>query len=67
MALPCPNCQTPLGITLDFIVKNPMSVCPNCQTVFNFAVSDEIIESFKEALQEIEDIKKQYSGSVKFG
>jgi uncharacterized Zn finger protein (UPF0148 family) len=67
MALPCPSCQTPLGITLDFIVKNPMSVCPNCQTVFNFAVSEEIVESFREALQEIEDIKKQYDGSVKFG
>lgn len=67
MAIPCPGCQTPLGITLDFIVKNPMSVCPNCETVFNFAVSQEIIESFKDALQEIEDIKKQYNGSVKFG
>ena len=44
-----------------------MSVCPSCQTVFNFAVSEEIIESFKEALQEIEDIKKQYNGLVKFG
>jgi uncharacterized protein YbaR (Trm112 family) len=56
MALPCPNCKTPIGLTLDFIVKNPVSVCPSCKTVFNFAVSEEI-----------EDIKKQYSGSVKFG
>lgn len=67
MALPCPSCKIPIGLTLDFIVKNPVSVCPSCKTVFNFAISDEIVKSFKEALQEIEDIKKQYSGSVKFG
>ena len=53
MALPCPNCQTPLGISLDFIIKNPVSVCPTCQTVFNFAVNDEIIKTFKETLNEM--------------
>jgi hypothetical protein len=67
MALPCPNCHTPLGISLDFIIKNPLSVCPTCQTVFNFAVNDEIIKTFRETLNEIEDIKKQYKGMVKFG
>ena len=54
-------------ISLDFIIKNPVSVCPTCQTLFNFAVNDEIIKTFRETLNEIEDIKKQYKGMVKFG
>jgi transcription initiation factor IIE alpha subunit len=66
MALPCPACRTPLGIDLAFILKHPMSVCPNCQIILDFSVNDEIKNSFKEALSDIDKIKKQYKGTVKF-
>ena len=64
--MPCPYCREPLGLTLEFITKNPVSKCPHCDTVFNFAVSDEIIKKFRKVTSEIEDIKKQYKGIVKF-
>jgi transcription initiation factor IIE alpha subunit len=66
MSLPCPNCQTPIGLTLKFIIKNPISLCPHCNTIFNFSVNSEIVKSYKEAISEIEKIKKQYKGTVKF-
>jgi uncharacterized protein YbaR (Trm112 family) len=67
MALPCPACKQPLGLTLEFIFKHPVSACPHCETVLDFTVNDEIKEKYKEALIEIEKIKKEYQGVVKFG
>jgi len=66
MSLPCPSCQNPLGLSLEFIIKHPISACPHCQTIFNFTVNDEIKVSFKDAVSEIEKIKKEYKGMVKF-
>jgi len=67
MALPCPGCRTPLGLDLAFILKHPISVCPNCGTIMNFTVNDDIKSKFKDAMDEIENVKKQYKGMVKFG
>jgi hypothetical protein len=67
MALPCPMCRKPLGLTLEFIIKNPVSACPHCRTILDFTVNDEIKESFTKVLKEIDQIKKQYKGQVKFG
>ena len=67
MALPCPACRTPLGIDLQFIMKHPVSVCPSCQTILDFTVNDEIKGKFNEAMREIEDIKKKYKNTAKFG
>jgi len=64
--LPCPFCKNPLGFSLDFIIKNPISACPGCKTVFNFAVEDEIKGKMNKALHEIETVKKRYQGLVKF-
>ncbi len=33
----------------------------------NFTVNDEIKKKFKDAINEIENVKKQYKGMVKFG
>jgi transcription initiation factor IIE alpha subunit len=67
MALPCPYCKTPLGIDLQFIMQNPMSVCPNCNVILDFTVNDEIKAKFNEAMQEIADIKNKYKNIAKFG
>mgnify|MGYP000874209051 FL=1 len=67
MPLPCPGCRTPLGLDLSFILKHPISVCPSCGTIMNFTVNDEIKEKFRDAINEIESVKKQYKGVVKFG
>jgi transcription initiation factor IIE alpha subunit len=67
MSLPCPSCRTPLGLDLAFILKHPISVCPGCGTIMNFTVNDDIKKKFKDALNEIENVKKQYKGTVKFG
>ena len=66
MALPCPMCKQPLGLDLEFILKNPKSGCPHCNTVFNFTVNEEIKTSFYSAIKEIESVKKSYGGTVKF-
>ncbi len=66
MALPCPMCKTPLGLTLEFIIKHPVSACPHCQVIMDFTVNEEIKKSFNEAISEIDKIKKQYKGMVKF-
>jgi hypothetical protein len=67
MALPCPSCRNPIDLTLEFILKHPISACPHCQTVLDFTVNDEIKNKYNEALAEIQKIKKQYQGMVKFG
>tara|TARA_Y100000996_G_C22453067_1_gene614669 strand:- start:719 stop:925 length:207 start_codon:yes stop_codon:yes gene_type:complete len=65
--MPCPSCKKPLGLTFEFIQKNPIMQCPHCKTVMNFSVSPEIEKKMKEGLAEIERIKKKYKGMVKFG
>jgi len=66
MAMPCPACKKPLDLTLKFIIKHPISACPHCDIIMDFSVNDEIKNSFKEALSDIDKIKKQYKGTVKF-
>ena len=66
MAFPCPTCKTPLGLTLEFIIKNPVCVCPNCKTKFNFTVTEDIKKIYTDAISEINKIKRQYQGTVKF-
>jgi len=65
--LPCPMCKTPLGLTLEFIIKHPVSACPNCKTVLDFTVNEDIKKSYNDAMNEIKKIKNQYKGMVKFG
>ena len=65
MPLPCPSCATPIDLTLEFILKNPVSVCPHCQTVMNFNVINVYKKSII-ALQNIEDVKQKYSKIAKF-
>jgi hypothetical protein len=66
MALPCPACKQPIGLTLEFIIKHPVSACPHCDVIMDFTVNEEIKKSFTEAISEIDNIKKQYKGMVKF-
>jgi hypothetical protein len=66
MALPCPACKQPIGLTLEFIIKHPISACPHCDVIMDFTVNEEIKKSFNEAISEIDKIKKQYKGMVKF-
>ena len=66
MALPCPACKNPIGLTLQFIIKHPISACPHCDVIMDFTVNEEIKKSFTEAISEIDNIKKQYKGMVKF-
>lgn len=66
MALPCPACKNPIGLTLEFIIKHPISACPHCDVIMDFTVNEEIKKSFTEAISEIDNIKKQYKGMVKF-
>jgi hypothetical protein len=67
MALPCPSCRKPIDLTLEFIIKHPVSACPHCETILDFSVNDEIKNKYNEAIAEIEKVKKQYAGMVKFG
>lgn len=67
MALPCPSCKTPLGIDLNFIIKNPVSVCPSCDIILDFTVNDEIKEKYADAMKTINSIKSKYKDIAKFG
>ena len=66
MGMPCPSCKAPLGLTLDFIVKNPISQCPHCGVVMNIKASDIATDHLKKGLRQIEDLKKKYSHIAKF-
>jgi hypothetical protein len=66
MAVPCPACKQPIGLTLQFIIKHPVMACPHCEVIMDFTVNEEIKKSFTEAISEIDKIKKQYKGMVKF-
>lgn len=67
MPMPCPSCKTPLGLDLQFIIKNPVSVCPNCEVVLDFTVNDEIKEKYADAMKTINSIKSKYKDIAKFG
>jgi flagellar biosynthesis/type III secretory pathway chaperone len=58
MALPCPACKQPIGLTLEFIMRHPVTVCPHCEIIMDFTVNEEIKKSFTEAISEIDKIKK---------
>ena len=66
MPLPCPACAQPLGLSLDFILKNPVCGCPYCNTYFNFNVNESIKQEFNKTMREIDEIKKKYKGTTKF-
>jgi hypothetical protein len=66
MPLPCPGCRTPLGLDLSFIIKNPVSACPSCGIVMDFRVNEEIKDKFKEAISQIDTVKKKYDRVAKF-
>lgn len=65
--MPCPCCKEPLGLNLQFIIKNPVSVCPKCGVVLDFSVNDEVRSKFNEAITEINKIKSRYKKIAKFG
>lgn len=67
MALPCPFCKTPINLTLDFIIQNPICACPSCKTIMDFTVNEDIVTMYREAMMEMEKIKKQHKGAIKFG
>lgn len=66
MPLPCPSCRTPLNLTLEFIIKNPVCVCPTCKTIMDFTINEDIKKSYNDTMMEMEKIKNQYKGIVKF-
>ena len=65
-SIPCPSCKQPLGLTLEFIIKHPKMACPHCKTVMNFEVNKEIKQQLDSTLAEINKIKSEYQGIVKF-
>jgi transcription initiation factor IIE alpha subunit len=67
MPMPCPDCKTPLGMDLQFIIKHPVSVCPGCGIILDFSVNDEIRKKFNDAITEIDNIKSRYKNIAKFG
>lgn len=66
MALPCPSCRNPLGLTLEFIIKHPIMQCPHCKTVMNFSGNKESAEEFLSGFKELERLKKKYSKIATF-
>lgn len=66
MPLPCPSCKNPINLTLEFIIKNPVCVCPTCKTIMDFTINEDIKKSYNETMMEMEKIKNQYKGMVKF-
>lgn len=65
--MPCPSCKTTLGLDLQFIIKNPISVCPGCGVILDFTVNDEIKEKYSDAMKTINSIKSKYKDIAKFG
>ena len=66
MPMPCPSCKISLGLDLQFIIRNPVSVCPNCEAVLDFTVNDEVKDKFKDAMKNINQIKSKYKDIAKF-
>ena len=67
MAIPCPSCKQLLGLTIDFIMKHPVSQCPYCATVMNFKPDTNIVNEYKDALNQIKSIQDKYKKIAKFG
>ena len=66
MALPCPSCKNPLGLTLEFIIKHPIMQCPHCKTVMNFSGNKQSAEEYLKGFKEIEELRKKYSKIASF-
>ena len=66
MALPCLSCKQPLGLTIEFIMKNPLSQCPYCGVIMNFKPDAKIVNEYKNALDEIKSIQDKYKKIAKF-
>jgi len=58
--VPCPSCKYPIGLTLEFIINNPVSKCPNCAVIMNFNVDSDIRNEFIKVTNEINKIKKEH-------
>ena len=58
--LPCPCCGSKLQLTIDYIIKNPISACPICKSIMKFPVNEELFKQYKEAQAEIDSIKRKY-------
>jgi len=56
--IPCPCCGSPLNITIDFIIENPIAACPTCNSIMKFPVKDDLFKQYKEAKKELDNIKK---------
>ena len=66
MALPCPSCRQPLGLTIEFIMKNPVSQCPYCGVIMNFKPDSKVVDEYKDALNQIKSIQDKYKKIAKF-
>ena len=66
MALPCPGCGKPLGLTIEFIMKNPISQCPYCDVIMNFKADNKVVEEYKDSLNQIKAIQDKYKKIAKF-
>lgn len=64
--VPCPSCKSPIKLTLDFIIKNPVSQCPHCGVIMKFNENQELFDEYRQVMKDIEYIKKQHKG-VTFG
>lgn len=67
MALPCPACGKPLGLTIEFIMKYPVSQCPYCGVIMNFQADTKVVDEYKDALNQIKSIQDKYKKIAKFG
>jgi DNA-directed RNA polymerase subunit RPC12/RpoP len=66
MALPCPSCRQPLGLTIEFIMVNPVSQCPYCGVVMNFKPDSKVVDEYKDALSQIKSIQDKYKKIANF-
>jgi len=66
MALPCPSCRQPLGLTIEFIMENPISQCPYCGVVMNFKPDSKVVDEYKDALSQIKSIRDKYKKIANF-
>lgn len=66
MALPCPGCTNPIDLTIEFIMKNPVSQCPYCGVIMNFKADTKVVDEYRDALKQIKNIQEKYKGIAKF-
>jgi hypothetical protein len=48
-------------------MKHPVSQCPYCATVMNFKPDTNIVNEYKDALNQIQAIQDKYKKIAKFG